>query len=54
MPSPDLLPAFMAATLILAYMSGPALLYTAARTIAGCVARDGGPSWGRTSADTCM
>ena len=34
MPAPDLLLAFMAATLVFAYMPGPALLYTAAQTIA--------------------
>ena len=34
MPSIDLLLAFMAATVVFAYMPGPALLYTAAQTIA--------------------
>ena len=35
MPAPDLLIAFALATLMFAYMPGPALLYTAAQTIAG-------------------
>ncbi len=34
MPAPDLLLAFFMATLVFAYMPGPALLYTAAQTIA--------------------
>ncbi|MEO3413187.1 LysE family translocator [Roseovarius sp. CAU 1744] len=34
MPAPDLMIAFFAATMVFAYMPGPALLYTAAQTIA--------------------
>jgi threonine/homoserine/homoserine lactone efflux protein len=34
MPSPDILLAFAAATAVFAYMPGPALLYTAAQTLA--------------------
>ena len=34
MPSADLLAAFAVATLIFAYMPGPAMLYTAAQTLA--------------------
>ena len=35
MPSTDLMVALLAATLLFAYMPGPALLYTAAQTVAG-------------------
>ncbi|MEO0750796.1 MAG: LysE family translocator [Pseudomonadota bacterium] len=35
MPGPDLLIAFILATFVFGYMPGPALLYTAARTLAG-------------------